>query len=338
MDNFTINKAHNFVVRKLPVQLPDMNKYRLFEFDLAEVTQVKSDYADLLFQQLPTKVGDIWLGHYNTLKDANFYATSTSQALELQFMLHDDARYNLTGHGDIHQKQGYFNLSYVPSVENQFFLPKGKQIFTFDIHFKKEVLRDLIIYFPELDSFLNNVEKHQPALLWKEGIKANPDIMTRVWSLLSNKIRLREEESSWYISRDIEMLLFACLKFSNYQHANLVKATPYDLERLEALHNYILQFPDHEYSLEQLAKMFYINDFKMKMFFRERYGYTIERFRMKVRMEKTILLLTTTKKPITEIAYIVGFKNIRSFFNQLNGFMVLVRYNTEDIFELLQKL
>jgi AraC-like DNA-binding protein len=66
-------------------------------------------------------------------------------------------------------------------------------------------------------------------------------------------------------------------------------------------------------SLIALSRKVGINDYKLKIGFKEITGYTVFRYLYKIRMEKAHYLLSKEKKTVNEVSFLVGYKNAQHF-------------------------
>jgi AraC-like DNA-binding protein len=69
----------------------------------------------------------------------------------------------------------------------------------------------------------------------------------------------------------------------------------------------------HPNSLTELSRKVGINDYKLKIGFKELTGYTVFGYLYKIRMEKAYHLLSKEKKAVNEVSFLVGYKNAQHF-------------------------
>ena len=67
------------------------------------------------------------------------------------------------------------------------------------------------------------------------------------------------------------------------------------------------------HSLVELARKVGINDYKLKKGFKEITGYTVFGYLYKIRMEQAYHFLAQEKKSVSEVSYLVGYKNPQHF-------------------------
>ena len=85
---------------------------------------------------------------------------------------------------------------------------------------------------------------------------------------------------------------------------------------VEVLKNYMDHYYDQNISLEQLARLYYINDKYIGRLFKRQVGATFHEYLNEVRLKHAAILLQSSDKSIAQIALDVGFQNI-PYFNRV---------------------
>ena len=78
---------------------------------------------------------------------------------------------------------------------------------------------------------------------------------------------------------------------------------------------HIERTPDEEHSLSEVARVVGLSPFHFLRLFRRETGVTPHRFLMQTRVRKAVALLRETSRPVTEIAFAVGFGDLSNFIN-----------------------
>jgi AraC-like DNA-binding protein len=90
-------------------------------------------------------------------------------------------------------------------------------------------------------------------------------------------------------------------------HRHAIPLRPYDLECIALAHQLLCKDPSPRITIDSLAYDIGINRNKLNYGFKQVYGVTINEFQEKQQMEKTELLLSTTRKPVKTIASLTHY-------------------------------
>jgi len=82
---------------------------------------------------------------------------------------------------------------------------------------------------------------------------------------------------------------------------------------LDAIANHIKKTHMFDLTLDQLARMACMNRFSFCRAFKERFGRTFTSYLNNIRIKHAVMLLKTSHSSITEIAFIVGYRNLGHF-------------------------
>lgn len=86
-----------------------------------------------------------------------------------------------------------------------------------------------------------------------------------------------------------------------------------EIDSLRLVCRKIEQSIDEAVKLDDLAKLAGMNTHRLTDLFLYFVGHTIEEYHILIRMGVAVRLLTETNDSITDIAYMVGYANVRSF-------------------------
>jgi AraC-like DNA-binding protein len=107
-----------------------------------------------------------------------------------------------------------------------------------------------------------------------------------------------------------ELLVFYINKFNYKASINLKKE---DLDKILYAKKLVESNIQQADSLIELSRKAGINDYKLKKGFKELTGETVFGFLYKIRMEKAYYYLSNEKKTVSEVAFLVGYKNAQHF-------------------------
>ena len=233
-------------------------------------------------------------------------------SLELHFMFKNEFHCVLDGIGKIIMHQNQFNLTYVPHIEcKTIFNPGNFQ--TFDVHVSISFLNNASLEYPQINELLNFIDKGVATRIDKVNHFASNQMRMVIQQILSCKYKPPIKQL--YIEGKImELFLLAMDKVIDRRPSKDIALKPYDVERIHAARDIILNELDNPITIVELAHRIAINDFKLKKGFKQEYGLTIFEYQQEMRMQKALeLLKSDASLSITEIAFMVGYEGIHAF-------------------------
>ncbi|MEM7797619.1 MAG: AraC family transcriptional regulator [Chloroflexota bacterium] len=109
-------------------------------------------------------------------------------------------------------------------------------------------------------------------------------------------------------------LLFQYLSFAhNGSLPTYATLTPRDIERVREARYILGSRLENPPSLSELARLVNLNDFKLKLGFRQAFGTTAFRYLKQLRLQKARQLLCECQDSITDVALAVGYRNVGDF-------------------------
>ena len=84
-------------------------------------------------------------------------------------------------------------------------------------------------------------------------------------------------------------------------------------KHISEISEYINVHYSEDISLGSLSKVFYLNPSYISRLFKNVHGLSFSEYRNMIRLKQAAKLLTTTKLPLSEIAYSCGFKTANGF-------------------------
>lgn len=142
-----------------------------------------------------------------------------------------------------------------------------------------------------------------------ESNSMSPELALLVSSFYSNKYLDRVERI--FLESKILSLLVFFIEQKNNQTSRTLKSE--DVKKILLAKKLVesnLQKPN---SLIELSRKAGINDFKLKKGFKEVTGLTVFGYLYKIRMEKAYEYLHQEKKSVSEVAFLIGYKNAQHF-------------------------
>lgn len=136
-----------------------------------------------------------------------------------------------------------------------------------------------------------------------------PEIKLILNSLINQKNQERIKRIS--IEAKIYELLVFFINKANHTPVSLLKK--HDVDKIWHAKKLVENNLQSPLSLIELSRKAGINDYKLKIGFKELTGYTVFGYVCKIRMEKAYYHLSKERKTVNEVAFMVGYKNAQHF-------------------------
>lgn len=143
-----------------------------------------------------------------------------------------------------------------------------------------------------------------------------PLLITQILKLLMNpsdKSMTRYKIIGYY-----NLFIYALYNFLLKEKYLDVKNKNYDpyLVRLHVLIDYISSHAHEQISLEEMSQMVHLSRYRLSHFFKEAIGISFSEFLQNTRLEKALHYLSETDMPVSEVASLSGFSDIK-YLNQM---------------------
>jgi AraC-like DNA-binding protein len=226
-------------------------------------------------------------------------------------------------HGKIEIKEE--NKSFYLSHQQQYNGTANNLEFSFTQHLEIIILKVNSFFFKSItnNSFNELINK-------LEARYYNHDIDLILQSIINQKFKGVSEKI--YLVSKVYELVAQHIKQASTDRKSILKNEDFDKIILaKTIVDTNLQAP---YKLIDLARLVGINDFKLKIGFKELTGNTVFGYINQVRMNNAYQLLANDFKTVSEVAFLVGYKNAQHFtvafkkqFNILPGSLNKVKLN-----------
>ncbi|MFL0085657.1 AraC family transcriptional regulator [Tenacibaculum maritimum] len=239
----------------------------------------------------------------NPKKEVSFTEKNNSNSLKFSLLTEGEKAIKISpietnDFISIKENNGYF--SYIDDIKRNFVFYKNQPV--------KEIKIEMHNYFiqkHQLHSFLSNDKI-------KDNSQKSVQQLTPKMEEIASELFLNTQKGLLkriFLESKVLSLLHERLSFQN---KDLKKSDSIlkKIHRVEA----IIQSNIHEQiSIQQLSRKVLLNQYVLKTEFKKIFGTTIFSYTNSLRMKKSKQLLLHTKKPIYEIADIVGYKNPTHF-------------------------
>lgn len=288
-----------------------------------------SDFGDILIQEY---LSDKFTIHYNEFsfsKKTKLSIHIESQLIQAEISLKTKFLPNIAGY-KVMIKEGQFLI--IPGVTDGIGLTfeQGKVYRQFSISFQHSFISDLIPYFPFLQ-MISNREQVNNSIIGKP--RWMPKEMTDIINQVLNcpyEPKLRD----FFLEEKMGDLLFFMLVETGKEQQALQYLSSSDTEKVYAARSIILNDITQHLNISQLARRVGLNQFKLKMGFKQIFGVGPFAFLKNERMNKAYELLLNTDKTIKDIHSIAGYSSLTSFVGAFRKFFGItpgnVRYRKLD--------
>lgn len=257
----------------------------------------------------------IWYSEYHPTEDTYLGATGNVPSLELQIAFKNKIRGLWKGIDNPELNSYQFNFRYSYDVETKAYFEGGKEYITCDIQFEKWFLEEHVNDFPSLSVLLDKVTNRISGSLAETDAFCSPDMVHIMRTILFNKYNERRRLSTW--EHKVKIILLDALDIISPINTTVqkLKLSEYDIDCLYRAKEIIDSNPvDKPVILDELRQKVALNEFKLKNGFKQLFGYSPYDYYLELRMkEAKRLLLEEKSESITNIAYLIGYKNVVNF-------------------------
>jgi AraC-like DNA-binding protein len=254
----------------------------------------------------------VWNCEVLVPEDITLTASLDDDYLGLLFATHNNLEFSLEAivQSEV-LEENHFAFLHVSFIRNQCMFHKDKHHRFSGIYFTQAYLERFEKAFPWLAKTMERVRAKSPAYSGQVTLPPAFGISALMTDLLQEH---HGEQGKLY--RDIkvnELLWRALYEHEHNQASSKMKLDPDEQLALEAVRNAIADDPAKPILLNDLAKEFGINKFKLKNGFRQLFGLPVKKYQDKERMLAAIRWLDDPELSISDIAGKVGYKNASSF-------------------------
>lgn len=278
-----------------------------------ELLGASGSYGTIIHHEVREDNYSLWHSRYILDKDMTVVITSGHPVVALSFLLKSDIHYRLDGFPENTMREQQYNMIYTPytKCENRFL--KNKEYVVFGILFTITYLDKWKHLFSSLLAFLNKAKRKVPTMASDLHPSVTPEIKIIIRDILKcmynepgRKIRI-EGKTLELLDSSLEQIEFHDSKSPN------LHLSSFDIEKIRQVREYVLRNLDNPGTLKSLSHKVGTNVFKLKKGFKWLYGTTVFEFLREERMQRAKILLLETDIPLSQIAFVIGYKNHSNF-------------------------
>lgn len=272
-----------------------------------------------LAKSLNWQVNGIKIGHSLVVfEDYSGFAASNHRedTVRLHLGLKGDYTFNfLSMNHRFDLLGGHQNLVYARNFDMEV-QNKTKEIESFGISFPKNVFLEYAADGPEvLKKFCDVVEKGQPGVLTKKWGPIKPVTQNAIYDILNMPYHIGFQEH-FLLSKSLELLVLcveAC-EPNEERHSGFLKVKS-DKEKVLAARDFINARITAPPNLSEVSQAIGLNEFKLKMGFKEMFGCTVFGYLTEQRLHLACRYILDTPNTIADISRDLGYATPQHFNN-----------------------
>lgn len=266
----------------------------------------------------------IWHSQYAMTDKTHFTSRGNFPVLELSIPF--KKQFNSDWEGKIWNgvKEMQMQMAWLPHINSRSVFDSAGVYATFDVHYSKEYLQRFAPQFPQLDIFLEKIERGEPCVLSASGIMLSPAMVGIINDILH--CDLPAGIAGYLYESAVLMLLLRVLDATNGNGQRKKSFSAYDIECVREAKSLISEDPATKYSIFELSQLTGLNENKLQRCFKSEFGTTIFDYGQAVRLDYAKRLLLDTNESIQSIAQQCGYPdhgNLTAAFKKRFGYTPL---------------
>lgn len=298
----------------IKLQLIDANSITGLVLPGSTVYYGESDFGTITVQQFPADYFSLRYSIYNIIRKVSFLVNEETNDYQTRYVLKGKLRLQHTGKNSHTIREGQFLSSQPPNKTSTFIFDQASEHHVFDVFYSEYLLKTMMQSFPPLqqqpDSFRD--------LCCNKTVYGPAQMNRIVYDLL--KCGYESELRKFYFQNRVNEFLFEALVKTLVPDTSVPGSSEKEKERLYKARNLILSDISRHLTIRDLSQKTGLNAFKLKCGFKAVFGMGPFEFLLQTRMEKARDLLTSTDKPIKEIASLSGFEFTTNFINSFRKY------------------
>lgn len=312
LDQMTLaSKEHGDIVCT-PIEKRGMHTPSLFTDDADTISlQASGLFGSLQLHELKNENYCITHDQYSLLQDTTLQARADTQTLGLHYNLRSSFQWNISGCREKMLRRKQYNMFYLPSYECEYLFRKEQQYMNFGVVFTTDYLQRCNEAFPFLPQFLKRVNLKIPTTVNENHVLATPRMMEVIQNILHcDYIGMLKK---MYLDSKVSELLLLSLR--NIPNIDEVQITlhPSDIELVHQAKEHLLANLENPCSIGELAHLVGLNEYKIKLGFKQLYKNTVFGLLQDERLQKARMLLQETQMTVQDISLLTGYKNLSNF-------------------------
>lgn len=272
------------------------------------ISSVK-EFGTIIFQEIKTEEFLIRYNFFHFLQKLSLTQNEETYNLQVLMALKNELKQKIKSIGDCSLQQGQFTSLYGPRTEIKMLFKKEKEYYTFHTHYSTSLLEQLASVFPFLQEHIKTETAQNPVAI------SNPKWTTfQMQEIVQNILHCPYDENlrQFYYENKIKEFLFLILVQASKKEPEQ-KILSNELDAVHHARAIILSDLEKHLTIPDISKKIGLNEFKLKMVFKQVFGIGVFETLLQARMQKARAYILETDKPIKEIASLIGYERITSF-------------------------
>lgn len=263
----------------------------------------------IIIQEIANEFYSIRFNIIKLFEDKDFAWISERSGMHSRTMLKGNLHHKVKGSVKAYIEQDQFMLLWAEKVECSCEFRGKQEYLTFDIYYSNELLQQLTYFFPELQ---RTIENSKMKLLLKNPVFITSDMRDIIQQIIN--CPFDETTRKFYFDLKVREYLYLMLQRAYTKEKVTHQFTAYETECIKKAHDYLVEDLSREPpSVRALSRIAAINEFKLKVGFKQIFGQSIFGALHDARMRKAKELILSSNKPLKEICTLTGYPRITNF-------------------------
>lgn len=277
----------------------------------SNVVSLHSGWCDMHFHYYPREKYVLYINVYQTRERRRTIAQSDGDTVEFTFMLGGSMMNRVGGFKEMMILPMQYNFSYLPGFESVCLMEANHFYATFDIHFKKAYLLELMGTFPEVvEPLMEWMKKGVQGMLHQQPYFADSFVRRIVKQIMAG-LRTADMEET-VLDKNVDTLLMHVLAPETGLSRKLLEQGRRQLmnEIYGRLISELMELP----AMKELQRQYGLGATMMRALFKETFGETIRDVWVKHRLDRALgMVAYEREKRIRDIGTELGFLSVSNF-------------------------
>jgi AraC-like DNA-binding protein len=307
IDTFSVNGASVKLSsqKEIPVLL---KTYRIDGFTLHTAN---AKFGQLLIQRIKSPYFEISHIVLRAKENCVVKLLHKNSWLGAHVILKSDCVTKVKGVGAMNFKEGQCNLFALPSLEWEMELVKGVEYVWFNVLYPPTVIAPFVELAPKAGILTACIKTKTNYAMYEQPLHASFAALDVVKQILACTYTSRLRMGYFRIKTTELFLTIIALPFAEFQQKGLL--SPGELEKWYSIKKFISENYLEHHSIASIARKFNTNTTYLKTGFRQVFGYGLFTFLIRIRMERAIELLQSSRLSIGRVAEATGYSSAVSF-------------------------